>query len=123
MPTVEYIDNKRFHEELYYSFYGPDGTFTDSVAPGKVWKLRSIKAHLSVAFASIENLKIRISSILGSAYNTVIYSANLSEAQDIFIHYSDPLLFLSGDQLVYELSMVSATNIIGIQIETWAARG
>ena len=120
---TEYVGNLRFHDEIYYGFYGADGTISDSVNPGCVSKLRSIKVHLSVAFASAEYLIIQLSAGLGSAYNTVLYSQNLSGSTDVFIHYSDPLLFLSDDQLNFELSMASGTNIIGFQFETWAARG
>ena len=121
--TNEHIGNLRFHDEIEYGFYGADGTIGDSVAPGKPWKLRSIQIHFSVAFASIEYLVMALSSILGATYNTILYSLNVSGSTDIFIHYSDPLLFLSDDHLNFELSMVSGTNIIGFRFETWAARG
>lgn len=121
--TNEYVGNQRYHDEIYYGFYGEDGTIGDSVAPGAIWKLKDIRIHASVAFVSVEYLVMYISAALGSAYNTKIYSANFSDTEDLFIHYSDPLLFLSGDQIVFELSMASGTNIIGFQFQTWAARG
>lgn len=119
----EYVGNLRYHDEIYYGFYGEDGTISDSLNPGVPYKLRSIRIHLSVAFVSVEYLVMQLSAGLGSAYNTVLYSQNLSGSTDIFIHYSDPLLFLSDDQVNIELSMNSGTNIIGFQFETWAARG
>jgi hypothetical protein len=117
------LDNERFRPEQYYAFYGVNGAIADSFNPGRVWKLQEIRAHLSVPFVSAEVLLVRVSSVLGSQYNVVLHSANLSNTQDLFLHYSEPLLFLSGDQLVFELSMVSGTNVIGLQFNTWAARG
>ena len=121
--TLEYIGNNRYHDEIYYGFYGEDGTIGDNVAPGTVWKLKNIRIHASVPFVSVETLVMKISAGLGSAYNTVLYSANFSDYEDLFIHYSEPLTLMSDDQLLFELSMVSGTNIIGFQFETWAARG
>lgn len=121
--TLEYLGNNRYHDEIYYGFYGENGTISDSVTPATPWKLKNIRIHLSVAFVSVEYLVMRISAGLGSAYNTILYSTNLSGSTDVFIHYSEPLTFLSDDQLVFELSMVSGTNVIGFQFETWAARG
>lgn len=119
---VDKADN-RYREELEYGFFGADGTISESVNPEAPWKLATIRLHCSVAFASVEYLLIRMSSGLGSAYNTKIYSANFSGTEDLMIHFSEPLAFLSDDQLNIELSMVSGTNVVGIQVDTWAARG
>ena len=121
--TNEHVGNQNYIEEIKYGFYGEDGTIGDNVAPGTVWKLKNIRIHASVAFVSVETLVMKISAGLGSAYNTVIYSANFSDYEDLFIHYSEPLTLMSDDQLLFELSMVSGTNVLGFQFETWAARG
>lgn len=121
--TNERFDHQRYVDEFYYGSYGADGTISDSIAPACKWKLKSLRLHCSVAFVSVEYLVMYISAAKGSAYNTKIYSANFSDTEDLFIHYSDPLLFFSDDQLAFELSMVSGTNIIGVQAEVWAARG
>jgi len=119
----EEILPQRWHLFEYYQSFGADGTISDGFCPAKTWRLQEIRIHLSVAFASAEYLIMQLSCGLGSAYNLKFYSTNLSGSTDVFIHYSDPLLFMSGDQLVFELSMGSATNVIGFQFGTWAARG
>ena len=121
--TNEHIGLRRYHEEIEYGFFGEDGTISDAIAPGKPWRLSGFQIHFSVSFVSVEYLVMRLSAALGSAYNTILYSQAVSQSTDIFVHYSFPLQFLSDDQLVFELSMGSGTNIIGFKFDTWAARG
>ena len=121
--TNEYIGLRRYSEEIEYGFFGENGTISDSIAPGKPWKLNGFQVHFSVSFVSVEYLLIWLSSGLGSAYNTILFSRQVSQSTDIFVHYSNPLRFMSDDQLNFELSMASGTNVIGFRFETWAARG
>lgn len=121
--TNEHIGLRRYHEEIEYGFFGENGAISDAVAPGVPWKLRTVKIHVSSKFLSVEYLVLKLSSGLRSEYNTVLYSANFSDTQDLFIYYSEPIPFLSDDQLLFELSTVSGVNVIGFQFDTWAARG
>lgn len=121
--TNEPVGNQNYRDEIEYGFYGEHGTISDSIAPGKPWKLGGFHVHFSVSFVSVEYLLLWLSSGFGSAYNTIIFSRQVSQSTDIFVHYSSPLRFTSDDQLNIELSMVSGTNVIGFRFETWAARG
>lgn len=110
----------RWEEFLFYQSYKANGSISDEIVPGKIWKLGEIRIHFSTAFASAESLTIRLSCILGSYYNVKFYSLNVSGSTDIFIHYSDPLRFLSDDRLVFTLSMASGVNGVGFQFIGWA---
>lgn len=124
----ENIEPQRWTQFLFFSSGGADGFVNESIIPGTdfgsiPWKLGEVRLHFSVAFASVEDFVIRISSIKGSAYNTLLISQALNGITDMTIHYSDPLLFLSDDQLVITGAMVSATNIYGMEFIGWAAMG
>jgi hypothetical protein len=121
--SKESIQPQRWHLFEFYQSYGANGKISDSFCPGKVWTLQEIRVHLSVAFASAEYLIMKLSCGLGSAFNLKFYSTNLSGSTDVFIHYSDPLFFNSDDHLNFELSFVSATNVLGFQFIGWEARG
>lgn len=126
MLSIEHFGLRRYHEEIHHGFYGENGYINDSLVPGARWKLKSIRVVrvvTSVAVASVEYLTLRISSILGSFHNITLYSENFSTASHVIIDYSQPLGFLSDDQLVFDLSVNSGTNLIGFQFEIWSARG
>jgi len=118
-----YIQPQLWDHFSFFKTTGLDGTLSETVAPEKKFKLAEIRAHFSVAFVSVEYLKAYISAAKGSEYNTVLLSYLVSGSTDIFIHYSDPLLFLSDDHLVFELSLVSGTNVIGLNVVGWAVQG
>jgi len=88
------------------------------------WKLAEIRMHCSVAIASIADLIIWVSSAKGSAYNTKLVSQALLGVQDMFVHYSEPLIFESGDHLRFAgNASASTSNVIGIQCIGWAVTG
>jgi hypothetical protein len=121
--TAVYDPPQRWtHMSLFYSS-GADGKISETHSPTTLFKLSEFRVHFSVAFASVEYFTLKHTSIQGAAYNMTLYSANPSGSTDIFVHYSDPLLFLSGDTLTAELSTVSGTNVIGINLIGWAVLG
>lgn len=108
---------------IFHGYYGADGNISDSFCPGVPWKLKDIRVKISGAFASVEYLILKISSVLDSYHNIIFYSQNVSGSTDIFIQYSEPLLFLSDDHLVFELSNTSGVHTFGFIFNTWAAKG
>jgi hypothetical protein len=88
-----------------------------------LWKLAELRLHFSTALISDATLAARISSVKDSSINQRLLSQQLSNAQDVIIHYSDPLLFFSGDALVITTSTISVTNLVGLEAIGWAVRG
>ena len=124
----EFIQNQRWHEFSFFVTGGADGVITDSLAPGTdfkavPWRLKGIRVHCSVAFASVEDLTLRISAANGSAYNLMLLSQAMNGISDLLWQMDTAEIFGSNDDLVVNLSLVSATNIIGIVINGWAAIG
>ena len=122
--TGGYIAPQRWWEFDFYYSEDPATVGTDllqqTLAIGKLAKLREIRLHCSVAFASAQYLVVRLSEAQhGSAHNVTLLSYAMNGVQDLFIHYSDPIFLRSDDNLVVELS-TSAANVIGIQLIGWA---
>jgi hypothetical protein len=113
IPAKQWIDFAFFATKT-------SGALNLSIYPGKVWKLREIRVHNSVAFGSVRDLTIQISAVKGSAYNTLLLSQAMNTVQDLFVYYSTPLLFLSDDHL--NLSMyASIATVRGISVlGSWA---
>lgn len=117
------VPSSLWWDVVYHGYYGANGAISDSFCPGVPWKLKDIRVKISDAFASIEYLIMKISSVLDSYHNIVFYSLNVSGSTDIFIHYSDPIMFLSDDHLLFELSTVSGVHTLGFIFDVWAAKG
>lgn len=128
MAELTYIQPQRWSHFKYFNDYGTDGAETSSVSPsGGIWAFKDIRVHLSVAHASIEDLTVYVSAAAGSAYNIYLVSQAMSDLKDyVFIPDTGDehgLIMQSDDQLVVNLSLVSATNIIGINVNGWAVLG
>jgi len=122
----DYIQYQRWDQFHFYDTFSIALPFvgeTKSLAPADLWKLEEIRLHFSTAFASAEYLKIRISSIKGSAFNIVILSQSLNGVEDLRVHFSQPLLLFSDDQLIFYISNVSHANVGGLEVIGWAVRG
>lgn len=126
IDTGDYYQYKRWDMFHFYeasvalnSVSGINTELTFSV----LWKLAELRIHCSTALISDLTLKAQISSIKDSSINTVLLSQQLSNYQDYTVHYSDPLLFFSGDILKLTTSTVSVANIVGIEATGWAVRG
>lgn len=122
--TENYIAPQRWWDFDFYASADPAtiGTdlFQETLDSGKLMKLREIRVHCSVAFASAQDLVVRLSEAQhGSAHNVKLLSFAMNGVQDLFIHYSDPIFLRSDDNLVVELS-TSAANVIGLQLIGWA---
>jgi hypothetical protein len=85
------------------------------VSPGKVWKLKEVRVHFSVAFVSVQDFTLNISAAKGSAYNTKLLSQAMNTVQDLIVYYSTPLLFLSDDLLHLSMNAVIST-VRGIEV-------
>jgi len=125
--TEVYVQPQRWDEFMFFATVGEDGSVSETVAPGVIWKLKELRVHLSVAFASVEDLVFRISADAGqgSAFNFKF----LSQAMNGVIDYqyipavSDGMIFQSADLGVITMSGASANNVIGIVVIGWAVRG
>jgi len=96
------------------------GAMNLTIYPGKIWKLKEVRMHLSVAFGSVQNFIISLSAAKGSAYNMLLLSQAMNTVSEVNLYYSTPLLFLSDDHL--NLSMfTSIATVKGIEvIGSWA---
>jgi len=121
MSTTVYRENQRWQEFSFFTSGGADGVITDTIALGRPFLITDIRAHCSVAFASVEDLTVRISAYQGSAYNVAMISQAMNTVQDLFYQPSISLTFLSDDHVIINLSLVSGANIVGINVNGWAA--
>jgi hypothetical protein len=110
------------HQYKSHNLSGNSG-IVDNFAIAKKFQIADIRAHFSAAIASVLDLQIYISSILGSQYNTKLISQALNGVQDIFIHFSSPLQFNSGDTVKFSSPTVSVANKCGIEVFGWAVVG
>ena len=114
---------ERWTELSFYKKDDGNGAIGEDFGPGKRFRVGEIRVHFSTAFASNEYLVAVLSAIKGSEHNVVLLSQACFMSTDIFIHYSNPLEFLSEDVLRIELSNVSGVNAIGINVIGWAVLG
>lgn len=119
--TLEELSQNRLWNENSF-FYSSNLSFQKSIFPGKRFKLVDVKMHFSVAVGSIVDLTVRVSSIKGSAYNVIIISQAMATVQDLFMHFSTPIPFLSDDHLVFSM-ILSAANVFGLQADVWSVEG
>jgi hypothetical protein len=121
MSTTVYRENQRWEEFSFFTSGGTDGVITDTIALDRPFIITDVRAHCSVAFASVEDLVVRMSAYQGSAYNVTLVSQAMNTVQDVFYQPSISLTFLSDDHVIIGLSLASGTNIIGINVNGWAA--
>lgn len=121
--TEEFHLPQRWSHFHFYTSGKANGAGTESISIGRLWKLQEIRLHFSTAFASVEDLVVRLSAVNGSYFNTLFLSQALNAVQDLWVHYSDPLLFFSDDQLKLTFSMKSNINGWGLEVIGWAVQG
>jgi hypothetical protein len=120
--TVEYTQPQRWDHFSFYTSGGVDGNISESVAPNYLFRFDEIRVHLSVAFASVANFTVRLSSIKGSAYNLMLISQAMLSVKDLVWQADQAMYFNSDDQLIIELPMTSGTNTVGIDVQGWAVQ-
>lgn len=122
--TETYTDPQRW---TYFQFFAStganDGAFSQSVSPGKPFRLMELRFHASIAVPSAGDLVLRLSAAQGSAYNMIFVSKAMLGSTDYWFQLSQPMEFLSDDQIVLTYSQKSAVNVVGVTITGWAARG
>jgi hypothetical protein len=87
------------------------------------WMLGELRFHMSTAIISDCTLIAYISSVKDSSLNHRLFSQAIITAKDVIIHYSNPLLFFSNDNLIITTSTLSVTNLMGIEAIGWSIRG
>jgi hypothetical protein len=111
----------------HFSFYasgGTNGAVTESLNPtGKQFRFNELRLHFSVAFASVEDLVVRISATKGSAHNVILLSRALLGLTDILLQLSNAYDLLSDDQVVIGWSQASGVNIGGLNVLGWGIWG
>lgn len=113
------------HRWQHFSFFANGSAVTsfinETVDIGvKPWKLAEVRLHFSSVMGSVKYFILRLSSIIGSSHDAILYSGDLNGVQDLIIQYSDPLLFMSGDKLHVWMSVISVANEYGVQVTGWA---
>lgn len=121
--TKAYIMPQRWKQFDFYTTDASLGNISESVQQSTTWMLGEIRMHMSIANISANDLVVRLSSVKGSAYNIKLLSDPILNSEDVFKHYSNPLLFGSDDQLVITTSTASSANVYGLQVIGWAVTG
>jgi hypothetical protein len=121
---VEY-QPQRYFNFTYFVATGANGVITESVAPGVKFKVDEIRVHCSSAFASAEDFTVGLVATQGSEHNITLLSQAMNGVLDVLwiADKANALPFLSDDTLSINLSLVSATNVVGINVIGWAVRG
>lgn len=118
--STDYILPQAWERFTFFKSTAGNGKISESIAPARKFKIEEIRLHNSVAFVSTEYLKVYLSAAAGSAHNLVLISIIYSNVTDYRYTEDPPGWFQSGDQLVIELSTVSGTNVIGLNVIGWA---
>ncbi len=122
--TKQKLQYKRFEHFAFFATVGEDGTIEESLdLTSKQFYLTEIRVHCSVAFASVEDLTIRMSAAQGSAYNLMIISQAMKTVMDVLWQADNSMHMLSDDDIVFNLSQASGVNVIGITVLGWAVIG
>ncbi len=122
--TEQYLQPQQWNYFTFYATGGADGLITENVNMSKTFRLMELRVHCSAAFASVEDLTMRLVSPLGSQYNLKLVSQPMNGVQDYLWICDNPQghLFASGDQVEINLSLVSAENTIGIKAIGWSVQ-
>lgn len=98
--------------DFYFYGTGPGGgsTVIESLSPARMFELYDVRVALSTSHASAVQAALRLSSILGAAYNTTLFSFPIQGLSNYFWQPSVRLFMLSGDEVVLSL-IVSAANV------------
>jgi hypothetical protein len=70
-----------------------------TIAPSTPWKLISLKIHLSAA-GGAGNFVATLDASAGAAYDTIIFTQDLTLLADMFWQPDSPIFFNIGDKLV-----------------------
>ena len=118
--TIDYKGPENFTYFDFYTSGGTNGPMVDSLSVSKAFRMGEVRLHLSVVHPSVVDFTIRLSSILGSAYNQILVSQAMSSVKEYLWQPTRPLEFNSGDQLVFSLYFASGTNIYGLNVKGWS---
>lgn len=118
--TTRSYENQRYIPFMAYTTKN-SGALGESLAFNGPFLIGEIRAHFSVAFASVRDFIVSLSCAEGSAHNVTWLSQAMNGVQDLVVHYSEPLLFGSGDTLNLSFFQ-STTNILGLNVIGWAVR-
>ena len=121
--SQEEILPQRWSFFSYYEKFGTNGKYSTTLSMGTPWMLQEIRLRCSTAFASAENFVAQLIATYGSEFNVVVFNWAMSGSTDVIMRWSNPMMFLSNDVLGFVLSMVSGTNVIGLNVQGWAVRG
>jgi len=126
--TIATYNSGHEQNKQHFEFYetgGVDGLRTASLSltDSMPFYLEDVRLHLSVVHASVEDLAIRLSAINGSAFNQIFISQAMLNVKDYMWQPDRPILFNSGDHLVFSLFIKSAANIYGLSVRGWSVRG
>lgn len=119
----EFFGYHRWFHYQYFTDGGVDGGFQHSLEFGGYFKVNCVRLHFDVPYVGKkEAFTIRLSSIKGSAYDLILYSEQMEMVRDLVWTPENAMYFLSGDELVFSLYVLSGSNTYGLCISGWAVR-
>lgn len=111
----------------YFSFFATgkaDGGPIESISGSDFGTLKhfiitEIRLTLSSKFLSVEDFVVKLSAaIAGSDYKHTFISQAMSDL--LYYRWAGSALFVSGDTLGFLMSMDSASNAWGLEVQGWA---
>jgi hypothetical protein len=123
--TTEVIEQPdRWTMFSFFTGVGADGNIQETANPyGKQYKFNELRLHFSIPFPSVQDLTIRISSIIGSEHNLTLLSQAMLSIQDVLLQFEEPIHLLSDDEVIISLAMVSGAAIGGLNVQGWGVMG
>jgi hypothetical protein len=118
------IKNTPYSRMKYFNYYTTGNEpLIENIEFSYPFELNEFRLHLSVSMASIEYFIVRLSSILGSAYDVKILSYSMYAHKDLIYQMDCTYKFLYGDILSVQLSFASGTNTYGLAVLGWEVMG
>lgn len=122
--TKEYTLPQRWKLFQFFGFGGAVTSYVShAITMSNLWRLAEVRVCFSAACGSNKYFQMYLSSGKGSYYDIMLYSLNINNSTEIFLHYSDPLVFLSDDTLEIQTSVISVAFTYGVQAIGWAVTG
>jgi hypothetical protein len=121
MTVVEKTPGRK--GRFYFYATGPGGASTVvetmTLASGVDFTIDDVRIMLSDSHVSAIQAALRLSSILGTAYNVTLFSQAMVGISNYFWQPSQTLYCNAGDQAILTM-IVSAANTWGIYISGWS---
>jgi len=116
--------NTPYSRMRYFNYYTTGNMpLIENISFDTPFELDEIRLHLSVAFASVDDFIVKLSSILGSAYDILLLSYSMNTHTDLLYQPNRSYKFIYGDILSIQLSFKSGVNYYGLNVLGWEVAG